>query len=71
LSAAYYLIKRGIDALIVIGGDGSLTGASILRSEWAGLLEELVHEGKSKRSILNLSRKIMLIRKEWGEHFTC
>jgi len=46
LCAAHNLVKQGIDALIVIGGDGSLTGANILRSEWTGLLEELVSEGK-------------------------
>lgn len=28
------LISRGIDALVVIGGDGSLTGANLLRQEW-------------------------------------
>src|SRR6266498_4334085 len=42
LRAAKNLVTRGIDALIVCGGDGSLTGADILRSEWCGLLEELV-----------------------------
>ena len=31
-----------IDALVVIGGDGSLTGASIFRQEWPDLLKELV-----------------------------
>ena len=46
LSAAHNLVKKGIDSLIIIGGDGSLTGANILRSEWTGLLEELVSEGK-------------------------
>ncbi|RIA92061.1 6-phosphofructokinase [Glomus cerebriforme] len=46
LSAAYNLIKNGIDALIVCGGDGSLTGADVLRSEWPGLLEDLIKEGR-------------------------
>ncbi|KAF0383479.1 6-phosphofructokinase [Gigaspora margarita] len=44
--AAYNLIKNGIDALIVCGGDGTLTGADTLRSEWPGLLKELVQTGK-------------------------
>ena len=39
------MVKNGIDALIVCGGDGSLTGADILRSEWSGLLDELIKEG--------------------------
>src|SRR5690606_26200475 len=37
--AAYNLIKNGIDGLVVIGGDGSLTGADVLRSEWPGILD--------------------------------
>lgn len=32
--AASELLKRNIDSLIVIGGDGSLTGADIFRQEW-------------------------------------
>ncbi|ORY46084.1 6-phosphofructokinase [Rhizoclosmatium globosum] len=46
LLAAYNMIKNGIDALIVCGGDGSLTGADLLRSEWKGLVDELVATGK-------------------------
>uniref|UniRef100_A0AC11BDW1 Phosphofructokinase, liver type n=1 Tax=Ovis aries TaxID=9940 RepID=A0AC11BDW1_SHEEP len=45
-AAAYNLVQRGITNLCVIGGDGSLTGANIFRSEWGSLLEELVSEGK-------------------------
>jgi len=44
--AARNLIERGIDGLIVIGGDGSLTGAVIFREEWSGLLMELVEAGE-------------------------
>lgn len=32
---------------VVIGGDGSLTGANLFRQEWQELLEELVETGKS------------------------
>ncbi|KAE9987874.1 hypothetical protein EG328_001300 [Venturia inaequalis] len=42
LTAAKNMILQGIDALIVIGGDGSLTGADTFRKEWPGLLKELV-----------------------------
>lgn len=45
-TAARNLIERDIDALVVIGGDGSLTGANLLQSEWAGLLAELVEAGE-------------------------
>jgi 6-phosphofructokinase 1 len=44
--AAKNLITHGIDNLIVIGGDGSLTGANIFRQEWPELLAELVQEGE-------------------------
>lgn len=40
-TAAKNLIKCGIDGLIVIGGDGSLTGANIFRQEWPSLVAEL------------------------------
>ncbi|KAK9481198.1 phosphofructokinase-domain-containing protein [Lipomyces japonicus] len=42
LKAAKNLIINGIDALIVCGGDGSLTGADLFRHEWPDLLKELV-----------------------------
>ena len=51
LQAAYNLILNGIDNLIVIGGDGSLTGANIFREEWPGLLQELVETGKISQDI--------------------
>ena len=41
------LVERGIDGLVVIGGDGSLTGANIFRQEWPELLAELVEAGES------------------------
>ncbi|NUQ84383.1 MAG: 6-phosphofructokinase [Anaerolineales bacterium] len=45
-TAAKNLIHAGIDGLIVIGGDGSLTGANIFRQEWSGLVAELVESGE-------------------------
>ena len=39
--AAKNLIDREIDSLVVIGGDGSLTGADLFRQEWSSLLAEL------------------------------
>ncbi|XP_017492577.1 PREDICTED: ATP-dependent 6-phosphofructokinase-like [Rhagoletis zephyria] len=44
--AAFNLVQKGINRLVVIGGDGSLTGANIFRQEWSGLLDDLVVEGK-------------------------
>ncbi len=45
LCAVRTLLAAGIDSLIVIGGDGSLTGADVFRQEWASLLAELVADG--------------------------
>ncbi|KAI7903188.1 6-phosphofructokinase [Cokeromyces recurvatus] len=41
LQAAENLVKNGINALIVCGGDGSLTGADLFRADWPGLVDEL------------------------------
>ncbi|XP_029700217.1 ATP-dependent 6-phosphofructokinase, liver type isoform X2 [Takifugu rubripes] len=46
IAAAFNLVKKGITNLCVCGGDGSLTGANIFRSEWSGLLAELVEKGR-------------------------
>lgn len=50
-TAALHLIEREIDSLIVIGGDGSLTGANLFRQEWSELLMELVQEGKITQEV--------------------
>lgn len=46
MKAAHNLVKLGITNLCVIGGDGSLTGANQFRTEWSGLLADLVKDGK-------------------------
>ncbi|PHH79265.1 hypothetical protein CDD80_5260 [Ophiocordyceps camponoti-rufipedis] len=46
LAAAKNMVLQGIDALIICGGDGSLTGADRFRSEWPSLLAELVKKGE-------------------------
>jgi 6-phosphofructokinase 1 len=45
-TAAQNLIEHGIDGLIVIGGDGSLTGANVFRQEWPSLVNELLESGE-------------------------
>nr|XP_023018693.1 ATP-dependent 6-phosphofructokinase [Leptinotarsa decemlineata] len=42
LKAAKNLVQKGITNLVVIGGDGSLTGADLFRQEWGSLLDELL-----------------------------
>jgi len=38
------LLSRGINCLIIVGGDGSLTGASILHKEWSKWVNEILSE---------------------------
>lgn len=45
-AAARNILQHRIDRLVIIGGDGSLTGAHILRQEWSSLLDELVSAGE-------------------------
>ena len=46
LRAARNLIQHGIDRLVIIGGDGSLTGADIFRREWPELVADLLKNGE-------------------------
>lgn len=46
LTAAKNMVLNGIDALIICGGDGSLTGADKFRAEWPSLIDELVANGE-------------------------
>lgn len=45
LKAARNLVERGIDRLVVIGGDGSLSGLDLFRQEWPSLLADLLAAG--------------------------
>ncbi len=44
--AARNLLRHGIDRLVVIGGDGSLSGLDQFRADWPSLLAELVQAGE-------------------------
>ena len=46
LAAARNLLEHGIDRLVVIGGDGSLTGTNEFRKNWPSLIDELVATGQ-------------------------
>lgn len=50
MTAACNLVKLGITNLCVIGGDGSLTGANEFRTEWSGLLVDLVRAGNPQET---------------------
>lgn len=43
--AALNLLKRGVNSLIVIGGDGSMEGAMLFKNRYRELCEELAEEG--------------------------
>jgi len=49
--AVLNLLECRIDALVVIGGDGSLTGANTFREEWPGVVAELVGAGEVSAEI--------------------
>jgi 6-phosphofructokinase 1 len=44
--AVHNLVRNGIDRLVVVGGDGSLSGADLLRQEWPSLVQELLAGGE-------------------------
>ncbi len=46
LKAAQNLVLNELEGLVIIGGDGSLTGASTLHREWPELLAQLVTNGE-------------------------
>jgi len=49
--AARNLLEHEIDSLVVIGGDGSLTGANVFRQEWPELLAELAQMGQVSQEV--------------------
>ena len=52
LKAAKNLIDKGITNLVVIGGDGSLTGANRFRQEWSSLVKELLDTNQVNQELL-------------------
>ncbi|EME41533.1 6-phosphofructokinase alpha subunit-like protein [Dothistroma septosporum NZE10] len=61
LTAANNMIERGIDALVICGGDGSLTGADKFRGEWPSLMDELVATGKRKEDEVKPFRHLNIV----------
>ncbi|MEA3337102.1 MAG: 6-phosphofructokinase [Chloroflexota bacterium] len=59
-SAVKNLISHSIDRLIVIGGDGSLTGANLLCQEWPELLSELVELGEIESALADAHPRLIL-----------
>jgi 6-phosphofructokinase 1 len=61
LQAARNLLRHGIGGLVVIGGDGSLTGANLFRQEWPGLVDELVSSGAIERELAEQHPHLALV----------
>jgi 6-phosphofructokinase 1 len=59
--AAKNLLEKGIDGLVVIGGDGSLTGANLFRQEWSDLLAELVESGEISQRVADEHPHLALV----------
>lgn len=59
--ACLNLILHGIDRLVVIGGDGSLTGASIFRTEWPDYIEQLLKEENIKKFQAEKCRHLTIV----------
>lgn len=55
------LASAGIDRLIVLGGDGSLTGARELKLHWGELLDELVASGEISRELADEHHHLSLV----------
>ena len=66
--AAHNLVRHGIDRLVVIGGDGSLSGADLLRQEWPSLLQELLDGGAIDRETADRHPALMIAA--WSARLT-
>ncbi|XP_076456810.1 ATP-dependent 6-phosphofructokinase-like isoform X2 [Babylonia areolata] len=61
LKAVLNLVNHGITNLVVIGGDGSLTGADLFRQEWPSLLEELRSTGKINQELMDKCQHLNIV----------
>src|SRR6056297_3024769 len=61
LKGARNLVERDITNLIVIGGDGSLSGANEFRSLWPEMLDELVERGEITEEARERNRHLKLV----------
>jgi 6-phosphofructokinase 1 len=61
LRATRNLLEHKIDRLIVIGGDGSLTGANLLHREWPELLADLVKSCEISSEVSDRHPKLRIV----------
>jgi 6-phosphofructokinase 1 len=61
LAAARNLLQLEIDGLVVIGGDGSLTGANLFRKEWPSLVDDLVKSGEINAKVAAAHPNLLIV----------
>ncbi len=59
LKAARNLLEHGIDRLVVIGGDGSLSGLDQFRADWPDLIADLVAAGDISQELADTHPRLM------------
>lgn len=60
LKAVRNLLEHDMEALVIIGGDGSLTGAQLLYDEWPGLVNELAESGQISQDMAERHQHIQI-----------
>ncbi|GAA5921416.1 hypothetical protein JCM3775_003039 [Rhodotorula graminis] len=60
-TAALNLVRHGIDALVVCGGDGSLTGADKLRAEWPEHMTALLERGDISQDQYDIHKNLNIV----------
>ena len=61
LQAVANMLRCNLDRLVVIGGDGSLSGAQLLHEEWESLLAELVEKGEVSAELASRHPKLGVV----------
>jgi len=61
LKSAQNLLKHEIDGLVVIGGDGSLTGANIFRKEWHEIVSELEDQDLISEEVASRHQSLSIV----------
>lgn len=60
LKAVRHLLEHELDSLVIIGGDGSLSGAQLLYDEWTSLVHELAESGQISQEIADRHQHIQI-----------
>jgi 6-phosphofructokinase 1 len=60
-AAALNMLQNGIDGLVVIGGDGSLTGANQFRQEWPAILTGLAGSGEISPELASTHPNLLIV----------